>query len=76
MEWIIAVVAWQDNIGTLLLQRDDETLFTLRVSDMSPNHIAKVIANKFGIPKKRVMYHETYQKNYRRYTYMKFLVLE
>lgn len=76
MEWIIAVIKWTGTQGHLLIQTEDERVYTMTVDDMSPKAIETKIAEQFNIPTNRVQYHETKQTLYRRLTYMRFLVME
>jgi len=76
MGWIIAVMRWTEGRGDLLIQTEDERLYTLTVSDMTPSAIGLAIAETFNIPASRVVYDSTRQTLYRRLTYMRFLVLE
>jgi hypothetical protein len=76
MGWTIAIITWTEGRGSLLIQTDDERLFTLTVDSMTPADIGAAIAQTFNIPVARVIYHDTKQTLYRRLTYMRFVVLE
>jgi len=76
MQWLIAVMRWTGTTGSLLIQTQDERLYTMTVTDMTPTGVTQAIAETFNIPASRVVYDSTRQTLYRRLTYMRFLVLE
>jgi hypothetical protein len=75
MEWLVAVMRWNEGRVDLLIQTDDERLFTLTTETMNPKVIGLAIARQLGIDESRVIYDSTRQTLYRRLTYMRYAVL-
>ena len=75
MVWIIAIIAWHNGIGHLLIQTDDDKLYKATVTHINPDTIGDKISEQFGIARERVIYHDTKQTLYRRLTYMRFVML-
>jgi hypothetical protein len=76
MQWLVAVMRYAGDTGSLLIQTEDERIYTLTTHSMTPADIGKLISDTFNIPANRVVYHDTRQTLYRRLTYMRFVVCE
>jgi hypothetical protein len=72
-QWLATVTQYPP--GRILIQDDEQRLYPAKLDTITPESVGNEIAIIAGIPRNRVLYHDTTQTMYRRMTLFRFEVL-